>query len=403
MKYDVVIIGAGIVGLSVAYNIIKTQSNLKIAIIEKESDVAKHQTGNNSGVIHSGIYYKPDSAKAMNCQRGYELLIDFCKAENIDYEICGKIIVATNSDEEEKLQDIYKRGLKNNLKGLKILSKEELLEKEPHVNGIKGIFVPQAGIVNYKQVARKLYEKCKTFGVQFLFNEKVCGINNKEKTYQIITKTSKIKSDFIINCAGLYCDKIAKMSGVDLKARIIPFRGEYFFLRKDRSYLVKNLIYPVPDPNFPFLGVHFTRRINGDIDAGPNAVLAFKREGYQKSDINIKELLESITYKGFLKVALKYYKVGYYEMYRSLSKRSFLKSLQKLIPEIKMTDLVKGNSGVRAQLCDDQGNLIDDFKIMQKKNIIHVLNAPSPAATSSLNIGREISDRYFEIYRNDSH
>tara|TARA_R110000868_G_scaffold205840_3_gene454487 strand:+ start:9290 stop:10489 length:1200 start_codon:yes stop_codon:yes gene_type:complete len=397
MKYDVAIVGAGIVGLSVAYNLLNQNPDLKIIIFEKEDKVATHQTGHNSGVIHSGIYYKPGSEKANNCKKGYNLLLDFCKEHNIHNEICGKIIVATSNDEEKKLMDIYNRGIQNGLEGLQLLNLKELKEREPYVSGTKGIFVPQAGIIDYKEVANKLLEITKVKGAHFIFNSKVIGLKTNDSFYEIKTENNEIiTAKFIVNCAGLYADKVAKMDMVDLKYKIIPFRGEYYLLKDKSSYLVKNLIYPVPDPSFPFLGVHFTRRINGKVDAGPNAVLAFKREGYTKTDINLKEFLESITYVGFLKIALKYWKVGCYEMYRSFSKKAFLKSLQKLIPEISSQDIEIGESGVRAQLCDKNGNLVDDFLIKHHNNAIHVVNAPSPAATSSLNIGKEISEKVLQ-------
>lgn len=396
MEYDVAVIGAGIVGLSVAYNLLQEDPELKIAILEKENTIASHQTGHNSGVIHSGIYYKPGSAKAINCKKGYNLLLDFCVKEKIHHEICGKIIVATSNKEEKKLQNIYDRGIQNGLEGLIILNQEELREKEPHVSGTKGIFVPQAGIVDYKEVAKKLFEISKERGGNFFFDTKVIAIDNTNNNYQITTTKDTITTKFLVNCAGLYSDKIAKMDGVELYSKIIPFRGEYYLLKDKSADLVNNLIYPVPDPDFPFLGVHFTRRINGKIDAGPNAVLAFKREGYLKSNINLKEFLESISYPGFIKVALKYWKVGFFEMYRSFSKKAFVRSLQKLIPEITENDLVVGEAGVRAQLCDKRGNLVDDFLIEQSNNAVHVVNAPSPAATSSLNIGKEITKRVLQ-------
>ncbi len=396
MMYDVTIIGAGIVGLATAYNLSKEAPHLKIAVLEKENSIALHQTGHNSGVIHSGIYYKPGSAKAINCKKGYNLLLQFCKKEQIYHEICGKVIVATNTSEEKRLQDIYDRGIQNGLIDLKILNQEELREKEPYVVGTKGIFVPQAGIVDYKQVSKKLFEISKKNGVDFFFEKKVISIKKEKENYLIETNDKIFLTNFLVNCAGLYSDKIAKMDGVNLNAKIIPFRGEYYLLKEEKAKLVNNLIYPVPDSNFPFLGVHFTRRINGKVDAGPNAVLAFKREGYAKSDIDLMEFLESISFLGFMKVALKYWKVGAYEMYRSFSKKAFVKSLQKLIPEVQEKDLIVGEAGVRAQLCDINGNLIDDFLVKKNNNAIHVLNAPSPAATSSLNIGKEVTKRVLQ-------
>ncbi|WP_298340713.1 L-2-hydroxyglutarate oxidase [uncultured Algibacter sp.] len=401
MKYDVAVIGAGIVGLSVAYNLLKENQNLSIVVIEKENDIASHQTGHNSGVIHSGIYYKPGSVKAINCKKGYDLLLEFCKREKIPHEICGKIIVATSKNEEKKLKAIYDRGVQNGLNNLILLDKEGLEKIEPNVSGTKGIYVPQAGIVDYKKVSRRLYQIGLEMGASYTFNNKVITLEKQTDGYNIKTENKIIKAKFLVNCAGLYSDKIAKMDGVGLDYKIIPFRGEYYLLKEDKTHLVKNLIYPVPDPSFPFLGVHFTRRINGKVDAGPNAVLAFKREGYTKRDINIKELLESLSYSGFIKIALKYWKVGMYEMYRSYSKKAFVTSLQKLIPKIKEEDLVIGESGVRAQLCGKDGSLVDDFLIEYTENGVHVINAPSPAATSSLNIGQEIVTRILSKQNKD--
>ncbi|MEM7381022.1 MAG: L-2-hydroxyglutarate oxidase [Bacteroidota bacterium] len=393
MSYDVTIVGAGIVGLSVAYNLMQAKPELKLAVVEKEDEVAKHQTGRNSGVIHSGIYYKPGSSKAINCKKGYDLMLSFCKEHGIDHDICGKLIVAVEPEEEPALNNIYERGLENGLEGLKILDKEALSEIEPYVRGTKGIFVPQTGIVNYKQVTLKLEALLKEAGVTFIYNSAVKEIINEEGKRILKCSSSDISSRFLINCAGLYSDKIAEMDGVKLNARIIPFKGEYYLLKRDKRHLVKNLIYPVPNPAFPFLGVHFTRRISGEVDAGPNAVLAFRREGYNKFDFKAKEFFESVFYRGFIKVAFKYWRVGLYEMYRSFSKKAFVRALQKLIPEVTAQDLTVGNSGVRAQLCEVNGKLVDDFLIKYSDKAVHVINAPSPAATSSLQIGKMICDK----------
>jgi L-2-hydroxyglutarate oxidase len=392
MTYDIAIIGSGIVGLSVGYNILEQDPHLNIAIIEKEKEVAFHQTGRNSGVIHSGIYYKPGSAKALNCRKGYDLMLQFCEQHKINYEICGKVIVAANSSEETALKNIYQRGLENGLDGLEMLTAEQLQLKEPHVSGTAAIYVPQAGIVDYKEVAQKLYDILLERNVDFYFENEISNISRLEDSLILNGKQDKIETSFLVNCAGLYSDKIAMMDGIHLGAKVIPFRGEYYLLKEVKKYLVQNLVYPVPNPAFPFLGVHFTRRITGEIDAGPNAVLAFSREGYKKRNIRVNEFLESITYKGFLKVALKFWKVGFYEMYRSFSKRAFTNALKKLIPEIRSADLIKSSSGVRAQLCDDRGNLIDDFLIKYTDKAVHVVNAPSPAATSSLQIGKSIAE-----------
>jgi len=392
MNFDVTIVGAGIVGLATALQLKKSMPHLKIAVIEKESKVASHQTGNNSGVIHSGIYYKPGSLKAKNCIEGYHLIIDFCKEHNIPYELCGKIIVATKEEELPALENIFDRGVENGLQGLKYLSPEEILQREPKTVGIKGIFVPQTGIVDYQVVAKKYAEVFEKLGGELFLNTKVVRVKNYGNFIQIRTDRMDIESGLMINCAGLYCDKIAAQTQRNLDLKIIPFRGEYYALKTEKSSMVTNLIYPVPDPNFPFLGVHFTRRIDGLIEAGPNAVLAFKREGYKKSHINFVELWESIAWPGFIKVAKKYWKTGFGEMHRSFSKAAFTKALQKLIPDIKSEDLVPGGAGVRAQACDRNGGLIDDFYIKETPREIHVLNAPSPAATSSLAIGKTIAE-----------
>ena len=390
MQYSVVIVGGGIVGLATALQLIKKKPDLKILVLEKETELAKHQTGNNSGVIHSGIYYKPGSLKATNCMRGYHQLITFCQEQTIPFELCGKIIVATNESEKLLLQNLFVRGEQNGLKNLKKLSAGELKEYEPHVNGIEGIFVPQTGIVDYKLVAEKYGEVLRKQGVEIHLGEKVVNIST-EKSTTVITDKSSYTTELVINCAGLYSDKVARLTVQNLNVKIIPFRGEYYKLRKEKEYLVKSLIYPVPDPNFPFLGVHFTRMAKGGVEAGPNAVLAFQREGYKKTDVNLKELAETLAWPGFQKVAAKYWRTGFGEMYRSFSKAAFTKALQKLIPEIQQEDLVEGGAGVRAQACDREGGLVDDFLILEGKNVINVCNAPSPAATSSLAIGETVS------------
>lgn len=393
MTYDVAIVGAGIVGLATALKTLEKRPDLKVVVLEKENKVAAHQTGNNSGVIHSGIYYKPGSLKARNCIEGYKMLIDFCDKHAIPYELCGKIIVATSESELPALDNIYQRGIENGLTGLKYINETEIKAIEPHTYGVKGIVVPQTGIVDYKVVAAKYAEVFKNLGGEVKFNTKVNGVKSDGKTIAISTSQGPISCRLIINCAGLYCDKIAEYTIPDLPVRIIPFRGEYYSLKHEKRSLVNNLIYPVPDPNFPFLGVHFTRRIDGEIEAGPNAVLAFRREGYKKSQINLKELFESLTWRGFIKVAKKYWRTGFGEMYRSFSKPAFTQALQKLMPGIKQSDLVTGGAGVRAQACDKDGGLIDDFYIRELPGQIHVLNAPSPAATSSLSIGDTVSDK----------
>ncbi len=393
MKFDVIIIGGGIVGLATALQIKKTNPTLRFLVLEKENELAKHQTENNSGVIHSGIYYKPGSLKATNCFRGYRLLIDFCREHEVPFELCGKLIVATDEHELPLLQTLFTRGEQNGLTHLKKLAKEELKEYEPHVAGIEGIFVPQTGIVDYKLVAEAYGKALQKEQAEIRLNERVISLKKETNKTIVVTDKQSYEAKLVINCAGLYSDKVAAMTVENLNVKIIPFRGEYYKLKKEKEYLVKNLIYPVPDPNFPFLGVHFTRMAKGGVEAGPNAVLAFKREGYKKSQINVAELAETLAWPGFQKVAAKYWKTGLGEMYRSFSKSAFTKALQKLIPEIQESDLTEGGAGVRAQACDREGGLVDDFLIIEDANVIHVCNAPSPAATSSLAIGETIAQK----------
>ncbi len=389
--YDVVVIGGGIVGLATALQLKKNNPFLKLVVLEKEEAVARHQTGNNSGVIHSGLYYKPGSLKATNCIRGYHLLIDFCNTHGIPYELCGKIVVATEEAERPLLQNLYVRGQQNGLQNLKKLSGAELKEYEPHVAGLEGIFVPQTGIVDYARVAQVYAQQIQKADGELKLGERVIEIQKQENQAVVVTQRASYTTKLIVNCAGLYSDKVARLTVPDLNVKIIPFRGEYYKLKKEKEYLVKNLIYPVPDPNFPFLGVHFTRMAKGGVEAGPNAVLAFRREGYKKSQIHLGELAETLAWPGFQKVAAKYWRTGFGEMYRSFSKAAFTKALQKLIPEIQQEDLVDGGAGVRAQACDRNGGLVDDFLILEDKQVINVCNAPSPAATSSLAIGETVA------------
>lgn len=398
MKYDIIVIGAGIVGLGTALRLLEKKPKLKLLIIEKEPRVAAHQTGNNSGVIHSGLYYKPGSLKATNCISGYNLMINFCRANEIPFELCGKVVVATSKEEVPLLDNLTARGAENGLSNIKTLRAEEIKEYEPHVTGVKGIFVPQTGIVDYELVAIKMAAAIQVLGGEIKYNEKVINVKTNSDGCTIEAENSTYESKMLVNCAGLYSDKIARFTNQKLNVKIIPFRGEYFKLSKEKEYLVKNLIYPVPDPNFPFLGVHFTRMAKGGVEAGPNAVLAFSREGYKKSDIRIGELVESLAWPGFQKVAMKYWKTGFGEMYRSFSKAAFTNALQKLIPEITEDDLVPGGAGVRAQACDRNGGLLDDFMILENKYGINVCNAPSPAATSSLSIGETVSELVLKHY-----
>jgi L-2-hydroxyglutarate oxidase len=390
--YDCIIIGGGIVGLASAYQLLKQKPHLRIAIVEKEADLAAHQTGHNSGVIHSGIYYKPGSLKAQNCINGYKMLIEFCEEHQIPFDLCGKLIVALDEKELPELDKLYNRGLENGLDKIKIIEKDEIKNYEPNVAGIRAIRVPYTGIIDYTSVCYKIAKLFQELGGDIFNNHKVEDIINYNGFSEIVSPQKTFIAKQYINCAGLHCDKVAAYTHKNIDTRIIPFRGEYYMLKPEKRSLVKNLIYPVPDPNFPFLGVHFTRMIDGGVEAGPNAVFAFRREGYNMSDVDVKEMMESLTWPGFQKVMMKYWKTGLGEFYRSFSKAAFTKALQRLIPDVSEEDLLPAESGVRAQACDRLGGLIDDFKIIEDKHAIHILNAPSPAATSSLSIGKTIAD-----------
>ena len=386
---DIIVIGGGILGLATAYQFCCEYPHLSITVLEKESQLAMHQTGHNSGVLHTGIYYKPGSLKALNCREGKSRMEEFCRREGIGFEICGKVIVAVKENELPVLEMIYQRG-RNNGVSCEMITSEKLRELEPHVAGIKAIHVPEAGIVDFIKVCGKLAELIREVeGNRIVCSEKVIGVRQTDNRVVVQTQKSEYEGQLLVNCAGLHSDKITSMTQTP-NVKIIPFRGEYYMVRPEKHYLCRNLIYPVPDPEFPFLGVHFTRMINGTLECGPNAVLAFAREGYTKSNINILELAEILSYKGFLKLAIKYWSAGAGEMWRSFSKAAFVKALQRLIPEIKADDLESAPAGIRAQAVMPNGKLIDDFLIQQNGNIINVCNAPSPAATSSLNIGKHI-------------
>ena len=388
--YDFAIIGGGIVGLASGMALGKRYPNAQILVLEKESNWAYHQTGNNSGVIHSGIYYKPGSFKAKFCRDGSSSMVEFCQKYEIDYEVCGKVIVATSSEQLPLLDNLYKRGLENGLNVTNI-SAEEVKEVEPHVSCKAGLRVPTTGIVNYKQVCQKYADIIKSQGGELRLNTKVEKIRETSTGQVLETNNGSFETRFVINCAGLHSDRVAKLGAVDPQAKIVPFRGEYYELVPEKRYLVKTLIYPVPNPAFPFLGVHFTRMIDGSVHAGPNAVLSLKREGYKKTDFDLRDFAEVMSYPGFWKLAGKHADEGIQEIIRSFSKAAFVRSLQKLIPEVQAQDLVPTHAGVRAQALMNDGKLVDDFLIVQGKNATHVCNAPSPAATSSLEIGKAIA------------
>lgn len=377
---NIVVVGGGIVGLAVAYKL-STNKNLNVTVLEKENEVGKHQSTNNSGVLHCGLYYKPGSLKALLSVDGIQQMTNFCIKHNIPHEICGKLVVSTNQEESLKLDELFDRGTKNGLKNLKRLNRQQMVEIEPNVGGIEAIHVPQEGIVDYKKVIDKLSEIITNNGHTIKLNSKVINITNNK----IHTVNESYDYDILINCTGLYSDRISKLT-TKIKSKIVPFRGEYYKLKQESEHLVKNLIYPVPDPKYPFLGVHFTRLINGGTEAGPNAVLAFSREGYKLSDINLFDMFDYITFKGFWKFIIKHKYMCFKELYQSISKKQFTKALQKLVPNIKEDDLIKCGAGVRAQAMSNTGELIQDFEIIMKDNICNVINCPSPAATSSLAI-----------------
>ncbi|OQY27098.1 MAG: hydroxyglutarate oxidase [Candidatus Cloacimonetes bacterium 4572_55] len=390
--FDVAVIGGGIVGAAAAMALTR-RFDCSLILLETEKQMALHQTGNNSGVIHSGLYYKPGSLKAKNCAAGREKFYRFCEEHGIAHDRCGKVVVATSTREIPYLNALEKRGRANGLIGLKRLTGNELDRYEPCVAGIDGLLVPETGIVDYKQATKKYAEIIRSEGGKILTSRQVTNCSKMSNGLLLdVSKGESIQCRYMINCGGLQSDRIARMCGVNPGVRIIPFRGEYYELRPERQHLVKNLIYPVPDPRFPFLGVHFTRMIHGGVEAGPNAVLAFKREGYGRFDFSPKDSFETFAYSGFWRMALPNMKMGMGEMYRSMSKSAFVKALQRLIPELQKEDVRRGGAGVRAQAVDSKGKLVDDFRIVEAKRMIHVLNAPSPAATASISIGETISD-----------
>lgn len=388
--YDVAIAGGGIIGLSTAMHLNQRFPGLRVAVLEKETELAAHQTGHNSGVIHSGIYYRPGSHKANFCVAGVHKMIQFCDENEIEYEQCGKVIVATDESELGRLQNLYERGLANGVAGLEVIGPERLREIEPHAAGIRALWSPSTGIADYPKVAQTYASKFAHAGGDVFTRAPVQRITRHGGTLALETPRGTVQASHIINCAGLYADKVASMIEEQVDVKIVPFRGEYFTLRPESHRLVSGLIYPVPDPRFPFLGVHYTRNIWGSVEAGPNAVLALSREGYRKSDIRVDETFETLTYPGFWKMTAKHWRTGLSEMRRSYSKGIFLRDLQRLLPEIRENDLAPGGSGVRAQAVDRNGGLLDDFSIIRGREAVHVLNAPSPGATSSIAIGEHI-------------
>lgn len=403
-RFDVCVIGGGIAGLATAMKIASRYPRATLLVLEKEAQLAQHQTGHNSGVIHSGLYYRPGSVKARTCVAGRKALVEFCERYGVPYEICGKVVVATSAAELPRLEELHRRGEANGLVGLEWISAERLKELEPHAAGLKALFVPETGIIDYRRVAEAYAKNIRAAGGRIETASEVTAMIERAGEIALLTTSGDYRATHVINCCGLYADLVAKMissgpsAGSENEHRIIPFRGEYYRLAPERQYLVRNLIYPVPDPAFPFLGVHFTRMINGGVEAGPNAVLALAREGYHKSDFRPGELWQTLSFKGFWAMAGKYWRTGLGEFHRSFSKPAFVRALKKLLPEITDADLIPGGAGVRAQAVAATGALVDDFVITQSRNAIHVLNAPSPGATASLAIGESIAEMAAEAF-----
>ncbi len=389
-RCDIVIIGGGIVGLAVALEITKRFPRLRLLLLEKEDRVGQHQSSHNSGVIHSGVYYKPGSQKARLCVEGARAMIEFCRAHDIPHQVCGKVIVAIRQEEFPRLEELRRRGEVNGLTGLQMIGPEQLREIEPYASGLRALVVPSTGITDYALVCEKYAELIRAQGGTILTSTAVTGLRHLSSEVVVETSGPSFSTNYLINCAGLFSDRIAGMAGGRPDVIIVPFRGEYYDLISQRSSLVRALIYPVPDPRFPFLGVHFTRRVSGTVDAGPNAVLAFRREGYRRTDFNLHDLASSLAFPGFWRMAAKHWRSGLDEFHRSFSKPAFVRALQRLLPELRAEDLIPGGSGVRAQALQRDGTLVDDFQFVPSGRMLHVLNVPSPAATASLVIGRTI-------------
>ncbi len=390
--YDIAVIGGGIVGMSFAMQAAEAFPGARLIVLEKEDGLARHQTGHNSGVIHSGVYYKAGSLKARLCVAGAREMVEFCGQHGIPHEACGKLIVATSDDEAARLDDLLARGEANGLTGLRLVEGAAMREVEPHVGGVRALKVPTTGITDYTLVTEKYAELAMERGVEVKIGAGVVGFGHTDGEVIVKTRAGEFATRYVVNCAGLYSDHVAQLAGHDPGMMLVPFRGEYYDLAPARANLVRALIYPVPDPAYPFLGVHFTRRIHGNVDAGPNAVLAGRREGYRRTDFDLGETMEVIEYAGFRAMARQHWKNGLGEMRRSWSKREFVRSCQLLVPEVRMEDMTAGGSGVRAQAVEHDGTLVDDFRFVARERFLHVLNVPSPAATASLPIGREIVD-----------
>lgn len=394
-KYDVAVIGAGIVGLASARELLKRRPGTRLAVLDKEAEVGAHQTGHNSGVIHSGIYYTPGSLKAQLCVAGSREMYEYCAARGIPTDRCGKLIIASDRSELPALQGLLERGNANGVAGLEVIGPDGIRELEPHCVGVQAIWSPNTGIVDYRQVVRAFAEDVREAGGEILTGHGVDAIREGSASVELATPAGEVEASRVLVCAGVYSDRLARSAGGPSDPKIVPFRGDYWQLRPDRRHLARNLVYPVPDPSFPFLGVHFTRRLDdGSVWIGPNAVLAFSREGYRRLQTRPRDLLESLSYRGFIRLAARYWLTGSLEMYRDFSKRAFLKTCQKYIPELTADDLIPGPSGIRAQALGADGKLVDDFVINVQGRQMHVRNAPSPGATSSLAIGRLVADRF---------